>query len=118
MIELLEDKSSDSLTLSIEDNGKGMDRKTANRAVDPFFTTKDSKKAGLGLTLLSQAARQAVRMITRGEVETLDGQIVPMCIDTLCIHGDTPGAVRIAEPMVGRVGVLVAVGAATDAVLA
>ncbi|MHC4635752.1 MAG: ATP-binding protein [Planctomycetota bacterium] len=59
MIELLEDKSRDRLSLSIEDNGKGMDRKTMDRAVDPFFTTKDSKKAGLGLALLSQAARQA-----------------------------------------------------------
>ena len=28
MIELLEDKSGDRLTLSIEDDGKGMDRKT------------------------------------------------------------------------------------------
>ena len=28
-------------------------------ATDPFFTTKDSKEVGLGLALLSQAARQA-----------------------------------------------------------
>jgi signal transduction histidine kinase len=59
IIELLEDKSSDRLALFIEDDGKGMDRKTVNRAMDPFFTTKDSKEVGLGLALLSQAARQA-----------------------------------------------------------
>ncbi|MHC4115293.1 MAG: ATP-binding protein [Planctomycetota bacterium] len=59
MIELLEDKNRDRLSLSIEDDGKGMDKKTADRAVDPFFTTKDSKEVGLGLALLSQAARQA-----------------------------------------------------------
>ncbi len=59
MIELLEDQSNDRLTLSIEDDGKGMDEKTVSRALDPFFTTKDSKEVGLGLALLSQAAGQA-----------------------------------------------------------
>ena len=59
MIELLEDQSNDRFSLSIEDNGKGMDKETANMAMDPFFTTKGSKEIGLGLALLSQAARQA-----------------------------------------------------------
>jgi signal transduction histidine kinase len=59
MIELLEDQSKDKLTLTIQDDGKGMDEETVNRALDPFFTTKDSKEVGLGLALLSQAAQQA-----------------------------------------------------------
>ena len=59
MIELLEDQSNGRLTLSIEDDGKGMDKETVNRIVDPFFTTKDGKEVGLGLALLSQAAQQA-----------------------------------------------------------
>ena len=59
MIELLEDQNNDRLTLSIEDDGSGMDKETVNKALDPFFTTKDSKEVGLGLALLSQAARQA-----------------------------------------------------------
>ena len=59
MIELLEDQSNDRLTLSVQDDGKGMDEETINRALDPFFTTKDRKEVGLGLALLSQAAQQA-----------------------------------------------------------
>ncbi|MHC4751258.1 MAG: ATP-binding protein [Planctomycetota bacterium] len=59
MIELLEDQSNDRLILSIQDDGKGMDEETVNRALDPFFTTKDTKEVGLGLALLSQAAQQA-----------------------------------------------------------
>ena len=59
MIELLEDQSNDRFTLSIEDDGKGMDKETVNRVMDPFFTTKDSKDVGLGLALLSQAAQEA-----------------------------------------------------------
>jgi len=59
MIELLEDQSNDRFTLSIEDDGKGMDKEAVNMAMDPFFTTKGGKGVGLGLALLSQAARQA-----------------------------------------------------------
>ncbi len=59
MIELLEDQGNDRLTLSIKDDGKGMDKEAVNRALDPFFTTKDGKDIGLGLALLSQAAQQA-----------------------------------------------------------
>ena len=59
MIELLEDQSNDRFTLSIEDDGKGMDKKAVNMAMDPFYTTKSGKEVGLGLALLSQAARQA-----------------------------------------------------------
>ncbi len=59
MIELLEDQGNDRLTLSIKDDGKGMDKEAVNRALDPFFTTKDGKDVGLGLALLSQAAQQA-----------------------------------------------------------
>src|SRR3990170_1579774 len=58
-IELREDTSNDRLTLSIEDNGRGMNRETVERSLDPFFTTKDGKDVGLGLSLLSQAAQQA-----------------------------------------------------------
>ncbi len=43
-----------------------------------------------------KAAERVVRMVTRGEVETIDGKIISLHIDTLCIHGDTPGAPHIA----------------------
>jgi len=47
------------LTVKIEDNGLGMDRKILKKATDPFFTTKENRKFGLGLSLFSQAAKQA-----------------------------------------------------------
>ncbi len=59
MIEILEDESKDRLTLCIKDDGSGMNKETVEKVLDPFFTTKDSKKVGLGLALLSQAAQQA-----------------------------------------------------------
>ena len=55
-IRIIHNKKNHTLILEIEDDGKGMDDKTLNNAANPFFTTKDDKKFGLGLSLLSQAA--------------------------------------------------------------
>lgn len=57
------------------------------------------------------ATARAIRMVTRGEVEAITGKIVPLHIDTLCVHGDTPGAVAIAaalRPALETEGVLIA----------
>ncbi len=45
------------------------------------------------------ATARAIRMVTQGEVEAITGKVVPLRIDTLCIHGDTPGAVAIAAAL-------------------
>jgi anti-sigma regulatory factor (Ser/Thr protein kinase) len=47
------------LFIKIEDDGIGMDKKTATEVLDPFFTTKRSKNVGLGLPMLAQSAREA-----------------------------------------------------------
>ena len=44
-----------------------------------------------------QAAAQALRMAQKGEVVTLDGSIVKVQADTLCIHGDSPTALAFAK---------------------
>ena len=41
--------------------------------------------------------RQAVHLATHGEVNALDGTTVSVRADTLCIHGDTPGAAEKAR---------------------
>ncbi len=46
-----------------------------------------------------KAAARAIRMARQGEVETIDGGIIPLRIDTLCVHGDTPGAPAIAAQL-------------------
>jgi UPF0271 protein len=37
-----------------------------------------------------------VRLATQGEVVAVDGTVVQVRPDSLCIHGDTPGAVEMA----------------------
>lgn len=50
-----EDNANNTLTLTIEDDGAGMDEETRNKALSPFFSTKKTSKYGLGLPLLKQA---------------------------------------------------------------
>ena len=45
--------------MAISDNGKGMDEEMKKNVLDPFFTTKPNRKAGLGLPFLAQAAEEA-----------------------------------------------------------
>jgi UPF0271 protein len=44
-----------------------------------------------------QVAARAVAMATEGRVETADGGEVAVEIRSLCVHGDTPGAVDLAR---------------------
>jgi UPF0271 protein len=40
--------------------------------------------------------KQALAMIEEGYVTSLSGRRVPVAADTLCLHGDQPGAVKFA----------------------
>jgi UPF0271 protein len=42
-----------------------------------------------------RATEQALRMVTEGTVVALDGTEVDVRVDTLCVHGDNPEAVRL-----------------------
>ena len=44
-----------------------------------------------------QAAAQALQMVQKGEVLALDGRIVKVQADTLCIHGDSPTALDFVK---------------------
>ena len=46
------------LSLKICDNGCGMSEETVRRVTDPFYTTRTTRKVGLGLPLLKLAAEQ------------------------------------------------------------
>lgn len=52
-----EDPHMDLLTLEILDDGKGMGARTLQRATDPFFTTRKTRRFGLGLSMISESAK-------------------------------------------------------------
>lgn len=51
-----ENTQQDKLRLSVEDNGKGMDKEMLARVTDPFTTSRTTRKVGLGIPLLKEAA--------------------------------------------------------------
>lgn len=55
-ITLEADEARDTLLLAIEDDGHGMTSAAAQRAADPFYTTRTTRKVGLGLPFLKMAA--------------------------------------------------------------
>lgn len=57
-IRIREDTAGDRLVIEIEDNGCGMNDEQIKRALDPFYTTRKTRRVGLGLSLL-QANAQA-----------------------------------------------------------
>ncbi len=46
------------MSITIKDNGKGMDRETLAAVENPFFTSRTTRKVGLGIPLFKQAAEQ------------------------------------------------------------
>ena len=53
------EKKKDLLTLSVKDDGKGMSEETLRRVSDPFYTTRTTRKAGLGIPLFKASAEMA-----------------------------------------------------------
>ena len=47
------------LKLQIKDNGKGMSLEMQNQVTDPFFTTRTTRRVGLGIPLLKQHCEEA-----------------------------------------------------------
>ena len=51
-----EDIAQNTFEIVIEDNGCGMNEKTLSEVADPFFTTRTTRKVGLGVSLFKMAA--------------------------------------------------------------
>lgn len=47
------------LTVRLEDNGRGMKQEELNRSLDPFFTSRTTRKVGLGIPLIRQHAEMS-----------------------------------------------------------
>ena len=90
----------------------------ADRAYTPEGTLVSRREPGAVLHDPAEIAERCIRIATKGEVVATDGSIVAAPAGSLCVHGDSPGAVEIARqvragleqagvpltPFVGEVG--------------
>ena len=72
------------LTLTIKDDGCGMSKETVENVTNPFYTTRTTRKVGLGLPLLKLAAEQTGGRltITSDQSEEMHGTEVVAVFDT------------------------------------
>ena len=68
----------------------------ADRRYEPDGSLRSRKFEDALLRDPEQAAEQALRIVQQGSVIAAEGSVVPVQAQTLCIHGDTPGAAAIA----------------------
>lgn len=69
----------------------------ADRAYEDDAQLMARSKPGSVLHDADAIAARVVRMVGDGAVTAASGKVIKMRIDTVCIHGDTPGAVAIAR---------------------
>jgi UPF0271 protein len=69
----------------------------ADRAYLPNGGLVSRREAGSVLTDPDEVAARAVRIATENEVVAIDGTIVRLRARSICVHGDTPGAVDLAR---------------------
>ena len=86
------------ITIRIADNGLGMDAGTIARVTNPFYTTRTTRKVGLGLPFLIQNAEQTGGSVTLtsepGKGTEVRAVFHSDHID--CPHwGDLPGTVAL-----------------------
>ena len=67
-----------------------------DRAYTPEGTLASRRQPGSVIKDPEVVAQRAL-MMTQGKVVALDGREIPLEIHTLCVHGDTPGAVNLTK---------------------
>lgn len=96
-ISISENTQEDRLTITIEDNGKGMSADTVARITDPFVTSRTTRKVGLGLPFFKAAAEACGGGLNiqsvEGEGTTVKVWFIRSHIDRMPL-GDLAGTMR------------------------
>jgi UPF0271 protein len=69
----------------------------ADRAYQPDGSLTPRGRSGAVIHDPEAVVARAVRMATAGLVLTAEGREIPLQVDTICVHGDTPGAPELTR---------------------
>lgn len=68
----------------------------ADRAYQPNGTLVSRREPGAVLHDAAEIAERVAGMVATGQVTAVDGSVIPVTVESVCVHGDSPGAVEIA----------------------
>ncbi len=105
-VEIAENKTENIYTICINDNGKGMSAHMLSKVTDPFFTTRTTRKVGLGIPLLKENAE---RTGGKFEISSLQGEGTVIKATFVMNHFDR-------QPLGDIAGVIVLTAASNPAV--
>ena len=74
----------------------------ADRAYRPDGSLVSRREPGAVIADPAAVADRALRLVQRGEVATATGEVIHLRRDTICLHGDTPGAGGLAAALRAR----------------
>ncbi|MDP9998511.1 LamB/YcsF family protein [Pseudarthrobacter sulfonivorans] len=76
----------------------------ADRAYNPDGTLVSRSLPGAVLEDPDQVAEHVLRMATESAVRTIDGSTLKIRAESICVHGDSPGAVAMATAVKSALG--------------
>jgi len=96
-ISIIEDTEKDRLDIKIQDNGKGIESQLIDLVTDPFYTTRTTRKVGLGLPLFKASAERC-----GGKFNIVSTPGVGTCVEASFIlsHIDRPPFGNLADTLV------------------
>ncbi len=103
-IKISADTEKDSLTVTINDNGKGMDNDFLKKVQDPFTTSRNTRKVGLGIPFFKLACEMtggSIELESQPFIKTvISGHFVLSSIDRLPLGniGETIAALILRKP--------------------
>ena len=87
---------SEVLRLAEEAGLRAVTEAFADRAYNPDGTLVSRAQPGAVLHDPAEVAEHVLRMATEQSVRTIDGSILKIRAESICVHGDSPGAVAMA----------------------
>ena len=71
----------------------------ADRSYQADGSLTPRSQPGAMIEDLAVSLRQVLQMVQQGTVTAVDGSVLPVSADTLCLHGDQPGALSFAQAL-------------------
>jgi 5-oxoprolinase (ATP-hydrolysing) subunit A len=95
---------SEVLRLAEEAGLRAVTEAFADRAYNPDGTLVSRSLPGAVLEDPDQVAEHVLRMATESAVRTIDGSVLKIHAESICVHGDSPGAVAMATAVKSALG--------------